>query len=396
MPEFLDPKDSRLLIGAIAIMLILLGLTEALRPIPAQQSLGYPSSYSADWGGAKAAYLLLQDRGYRVERWSAPPEELPIGSADITFVLAEPSQKASAANRTAILRFVASGGRLLVTGASGGAFAPEAESMEVESLDVEPITYSPLIPSPLTRGAPEISMIAPDLWTSTQQSKLAIYGEEDKPVVVSYRIGKGQVIWWASSSPLSNGSIREKGNLALFLNSVGSQNSKVLWDEYFHGVRGSLGSYFEKTPLPWAGLQIVIAFFALLFTFSRRSGPLRIPAGESRLSPLEFVETLGDLYANARAAPAAVGVAYERFQLSLLRKLGLPAKTKLPELSHAAASRFNWSESALLDTLSRSERARRGINVDEDVALDLVRQLHGYAADLEIVRKAPSGRIEWK
>jgi hypothetical protein len=113
-----------------------------------------------------------------------------------------------------------------------------------------------------------------------------------------------------------------------------------------------------------------------------------MPQSESRLSPIEFVETLGDLYLNAHAAPAAVGVAYQRFLSPLFRKLGLPATTKLPELSHAASGKFNWSEAALLDTLSRSERAKRGINVDERVALDLVRQLHGYTADLELVRKS--------
>ncbi len=396
MPGFLDPKDTRLLIGAIGVMVLLFVLTIALQPAPAQQSLGYPSSYSTDWSGAKAAFLLLQSLGFREERWEASPQELPENSENVTFVLAEPTQQANASDRAAILRFVSGGGRLLVTGASGASFAPGAAAEEVDSSDLEPVTYLPLIPSPLTRGAPEITMIAPDQWTSTRQVELGVYGDENNPVVVSYHFGQGQVIWWASSSPLSNGSIREKGNSALFLNSIGSPNSRVLWDEYFHGARGSLGAFFAKTPLPWAGLQVAIALIALLFTFSRRSGPVCMPASDSRLSPVEFVETLGDLYLNAHAAPAAVGVAYQRFLSSLLRKLGLPAKTKLSELSHAAAGQFNWSEAALLDTLSRSERAKRGINVDESVALDLVRQLHGYTADLELVRKSLSGRSEWK
>jgi len=226
-------------------------------------------------------------------------------------------------------------------------------------------------------------MVAPDEWTAHASSQLAVYGEEDKPVVVSYRVGRGEVIWWASASPLTNGSIREKGNLALFLNSVGPQSSRVLWDEYFHGARGSLAGYFAETPLPWAALQIVLAFLAILFTFSRRAGPIHVPVGESRLSPIEFVETLGDLYQSAHASPAAVGVAYQRFRLSLSRKLGVPIKAKIPELCRAAAARFGWPEAPLLDTLARSERAMRSLNPDEKEALELVRRLHDYSAQID-------------
>ena len=136
----------------------------------------------------------------------------------------------------------------------------------------------------------------------------------------------------------------------------------------------SLGSFFAKTPLPWAGLQVAIAFIALMCTFSRRSGPVRMPATDSRLSPLEFVETLGDLYSNAHAAPAAVGVAYQRLRSSLLafQAFGfMPLlKTKtLPDITSRA-------KAALIDSTGpkrrcsirwkpASERAMRAFSVDE-------------------------------
>ena len=199
--------------------------------------------------------------------------------------------------------------------------------LAVPDWNLKPKTFPALVPSPLARNAPEITMVAPDDWTANQPAQVAVYGKEDKPVVVSYQLGKGEVMWWASSSPLSNGSIRESGNLALFLNSVGpASESRVLWDEYFHGARGSLGSYFAETPLPWAAVQLGIVFLALLFTLSRRWGPLWVPVSDSRLSPLEFVDTLGDLYKSAHASPAAVGVAYQRLRSLLARKLETPAK----------------------------------------------------------------------
>jgi len=384
MPAFLDARDLRILIGAGVVMLLLLGLTYAFSPAPAQQSMGFPSSYSEEWAGAKAAFLLLQDLGYRAERWEQSPENLPVDAEGAVLVLAEPFQGATVTERIAIRRFVVAGGRVLATGASAAKLVPDAEAREVSSFDPQAKTYSALVPSPYTRDAPEITMVAPDEWTSSSHTWLALYGKDDKIVALSYKAGKGEIIWWASSTPLTNGGIRDKGNLAFFLDSIGAPSqSRVLWDEYYHGERGSLGQYIAGTPLPWAGLQCLLAFLAIMFTFSRRAGPIRAPAAESRLSPLEFVETLGDLYKSAHAAPAAVAVAYRRFRYALSRKLAVPSQAKLPDICRAAAARFGWQEASLLDTLARSERAMRNINLNDRDALDLVRQLHDYSATLE-------------
>jgi len=268
-----------------------------------------------------------------VERWEKSPEDLPANPDGALLVLAEPNQTASASERAAIRRFVSGGGRVLAIGASAADLVPDLNATAVEEWKPEPKTYSALLPSSVTRDATEISMIAPDTFTSSTHPWLALYGREDEIAVVTYRVGKGEIIWWASASPLTNGSIRDKSNLAFFLNCVGAPDTvSVYWDEYFHGARASMISYFENGPLPWASLQIGIAFLALLFTFSRRAGAMRMPATESRLSPLEFVETLGDLYQSAHASPAAVSVAYRRFRLALSRKLATPAKAKLPEL----------------------------------------------------------------
>jgi hypothetical protein len=396
MPAFIDARDRQLVVGAVIIMVVLLGLTYVLRPVPAQQAIGRPSSYSTDWLGTKAAFLLLQESGYRVERWESPPEELPKDAAETTLIFAEPSEQGTSAERAAVSRFVSAGGRLLVMGASGGSFAPQSAGVPIPDVDLTPKPFSALLPSPLSRNAPEVTMVAPDEWKSLAPSQLAIYDRQGKPGVVWYRYGKGQVIWWAIASPASNGSIREKGNLALFLNSVGPLTSHVLWDEYFHGMRRSLSSYFAETPLPWAGLQIACAFAAALFTFSRRSGPIRMPVGESRLSPLEFVDTLGSLYQSAHAAPAAVEIVYQRLRLSLVRRLGIPARAKLPELCHAAADRLGWPANALFNTLSDAERAMRDINLENTVALELVGELHGYLDRMDSRTMPTKERPSWK
>jgi hypothetical protein len=396
MPAFLDSGDRRLVAGALIVTAALVGLLYVLRPAPSQQDIGSSSSYSAQWLGTKAAFLLLRQMGYRVERWESPPTELPESSSGITLIFAEPFENGSSEERAAVSRFVSLGGRLIVMGASGASFAPQSAAKAIPSSDLSQVGYTAQLPSPLSHNAPEVTMVAPDDWTTLAPGQLSIYAKDDKRGVVWYRFGKGEVIWWSVSSPMSNGSIREKNNLALFLNSIGPRGSRILWDEYFHGMRRSLSSYFSETPLPWAGLQIAIAFAALVFTFSRRSGPVRMPAGESRTSPLEFVDTLGDLYQTAHAAPAAVSVAYQRLRLSLTRKLAIPAKVKLPELCRAASARFGLHEDTLFNTCLQAERATRDINLGDEEALDLVQALHSFSDRLETRPKAAQENRAWK
>ena len=107
-------------------------------------------------------------------------------------------------------------------------------------------------------------------WQMAHFGHLAIYTEGVNSVVVSYSYGKGQVIWWAAATPLSNAGIRQTGNLNLFLNSVGPPGERrVLWDEYFHGRRGSLWTYFAGTPISWGMAQLGLFAVALLLTFAR-------------------------------------------------------------------------------------------------------------------------------
>ena len=409
MSAVLDTGDRRLVIGAVIVMFLLLGLTYLIRPGERQDTIGTPSSYSAEWLGAKAAFLLLQQSGYRVERWDSPPQALPpnptvtsdaaevASAAETTLILAEPTDSASSEDRAAISRFVAAGGRLIAMGASGAAFAPDASAEPIPSSDLTPIVSHAAIPSPLNRKAPEITLVAPDKWNTLKPSQLAVYGEPGNPTVVSYKFGKGEVIWWAISSPLSNGSIRDKGNLGLFLNSVGPPSgSRILWDEYFHGERRSLTSYFAQTPLPWAGVQLIVVFAALLFTFSRHSGPIWVPAAESRLSPLEFVDTLGDLYQSAQAGSAAVGVSYQRLRLLLTRALSASAEMKLPQLTQLVHTSLGWPASEFLHTMSHAERAMRDINISDAEALAVVRTLHDYMNRLESRPRNAKESRAWK
>lgn len=385
MSAKLDRADRTILIGAAFLVLILAIATALLTPSRRAGRTGYPSSYSTTWDGAKAAYLVLQDLGYDIRRWDRPPTELE-GEADRqVLILASPLQPPNSEEATALRRFVKSGGRIVATGAvafeflPGGQFFVESDEVEGES------DFPALLPSLLTAGAAEISMAPPISWRPATPDQIAVYGNDETAAVLTYSVGKGTIVWWGSPSPLTNRGIKEPGNLALLLNSVGGREGKqIFWDEYYHGARGDFFSYIGRTPLPWVLAQLGLLFVFVLATYSRRYGTIRMPRKQSRLHPLEFVDTLGDLYTSAHAGSAAVRVAYQRLRYQLTRQLGLTGNITVAELARTASQTLGWEEQPLLGTLARADRNSRALRVSDGEALEIVRDLHDYTARLEI------------
>jgi hypothetical protein len=383
MPVALDTRDRRLLIVAGMVLAALL-IAGAVVSGPAQNGPGYPSSYSTGWRGAKAAYLLLTELGYKVERWEHSPSELPADSQNTILILAEPRGFPGDDDKRALRRFIRAGGTVIATGANAAKYVPNGSAMGGSDILADPQEYHAMSASALTRNAPKITLANPAFWFDDSLAPVTIYGDLSESVVLLYSEGKGSVLWWAGSTPLTNGAIAASGNLVFLLNSLGAPGrNRILWDEYSHGQRDSLGNYVTSTPLPWVLAQMAILFVALLLTFSRRSGPVRAVAVAARLSPLEFVETLGDLYQDAHAGNAAVTAASQRFGYLFARRSGLPPRARIPDVCRTAASLLGWIEPALQDTLVRAERASSGLAVSEPDALDLVQRLHDYSERLE-------------
>ena len=161
----------------------------------------------------------------------------------------------------------------------------------------------------------------------------------------------------------------------------------IYWDEYFHGQRTSLWSYLQKTPVAWGLAQVAILGVIVVLTFGRRSGPIVFPPVVSRLSPLEFVDTLGGLYERAGAEPAVVGFVYQRFRATLSRQLRLSANASDTELADAVQGRLGWKESGLKSTMARALVASRSHKVEPEEALGLIGDLERYEVQLGLKKK---------
>jgi hypothetical protein len=321
-----------------------------------------------------------------VRRWENPPTELAAEPGKILLILAEPLQPPTEKERQALVNFVQHGGHVLFTGArlkDYFAIAP------ISSVPPDPkfVTYSPTMPSRLIKGAKLVTFQPQASWEKLDSSQLAIYGADREPGVVSWNYGLGEILWWAGSTPLTNSGISRDDNLTFLLNSVGNlqekEEYKIYWDEYFHGQRSSLWSYIGKTSLAWSAAQIALLAIAVLFTFSRRSGPIFIPRQSSRLWPLEFVDTLGGLYERAKAGSSAVSVSYTRLRTLLARQLSMPSNTPDAALAAAAEQRLGWKNSGLGLLLARAAAARREEQYPASDALTMVQQLDEFAKKLD-------------
>jgi len=388
LPIQLSAGDRKLFLiaGGVFLLLVSTALILAKEPDSADES---PSTYSVGSGGAKAAYLLLKASGYRVERWEQSPSELP-EAVGATLILAEPLDAPKTEERNRLRQFVENGGRVIATGPFIGLFLPENEIVPDPMSGMTWKRISAQSPSSITHAASQITL-APQAYWKPESFALPLYGDGDKHMVVKYKSGKGEVIWWASATPLTNAGLKEPGNLEFFLACIGSEpQTRILWDEYFHGYRHSLAASIQSSPVKWIFLQFALFTLAILLTYSRRSGPISIPAREIRLSPLEFVRTLGALYKQANAASVVVDISYHRFRYWLTRRLGMASNAPVEELERAVSERGNFQDADFSATLRACESAPYDYTLKPRAALRLVRSLDDYAAKLKLFSK--SGR----
>lgn len=374
MPLNIDPRDRKLLLGA-GVVFVLLIAGVLLFGGEQGEKTEVPSTYSTASGGAKAAYLLLSQSGYKVQRWERPLVDLP---ENATLVIADPLEAPTREERDSLKNFLFNGGRVIATGMFAGAFLPENESVPDMLLGMTWKKASAVSPSAITRAAPDIT-IAPQARWPMYSSAYALYGDGDEMVVVKYPYGRGEVLWWAAATPLTNAGLKEPGNLEFFLASLGEMRSPILWDEYVHGYRESLESSVGHSPLKWLLLQLALLGLAVVATFSRRSGPVSAPATDVRLSPLEFVQTLGGLYENAGTASVAVDISYQRFRYWLTRRLGVANNISIDDLQAAVRDRFAAKDDHIAAILRRCDAAKADPYLSESEALHLVQELDEYA-----------------
>lgn len=380
MPTAINPADRRLMLIAGGAFLLLLCAIALLTPAGGEDAGVVPSTYSSGPGGARAAFLLLQQVGLPAERWENSPVDLPVEGNGAVLILANPAEKPNQAEHDALMRFVQTGGRVLFTGIITSDFFRPAHLLPLRA-GAKPRPFDAIVPSPFTRHANRIVLSPTALWGTLDDTQVPLYGDSQHQVATSWKIGRGRILWWAGATPLTNAHIVDEGNLNLLIDAVGAgedgadQPTHIYWDEYFHDERGSLWGYVANTPVVWGLAQVGVLAAAIFFTFGRSSGPIVPASTASRLWPLEFVDTLGALYQRADATPAAVGIVYRNFRVAMTRRLRLPSDISDAALGQALGSSLGWHGHEMAQTLARAAAASRGEKLSPSGALQLVQDL---------------------
>ncbi len=377
----LDAKDRKLLIGCLAVVVVLAVVTALFARNQNSDDNPLPSSYLTGRHGARAAYEMLQASGYQVQRWEQPLSDLAARADTQTVVIFAEPILSSTEDEKAVREIVERGGRVLLTGWSGGRLAPEgnaqAPSQFQSACNLTPQGLDPLA------GSGEVWMVPEGGWGFDRPRDRVQYNCAGEPAVVEYGVGKGHVVWWASSTPLENGSIQRGGDLNLFLNALGTgEGHNFYWDESLHGEIHSAWFYASGPAmlLLWAGLLGIGGL--IVFSFSRRRGPVRDLPAPVRATPVEFLEALGSLYAEAGASATAVELAYERFRRRMSDLCGLKGtQLSAEELASALRRRFPKAADELEKDLADCAEAVTNDKLAPKKALALVQALsrHGEA-----------------
>jgi hypothetical protein len=382
----LDPKDRRMLwiiVGLVAIVLVLLAVFTPGED-PSQNTI--PDSNLVGQHGAKAAFTLLQQSGYHVQRWEEPLAGLASQATPGTvLILAEPYSNEQA-DSTAIAQILQKGGRVLVTGLRGGALLPGNEVTAPSDFSFAACEAKPDGLSPLAGPDSGSIWIVPNSgWKEARPEMQSAYACAGQPVVVEYPVGQGTAIWWASSTPLENGSITRGRNLELLLNSVGppTPNQRIFWDESLHNPVHTEWDYV-RGPV-WPLLFFGSLGFALLviLSFSRRSGPIRPLPQTPRTTPIEFLEALGALYRSTGANSTALQIAWERFRSQAALVTGQRNQNlSAAELTEAIERRFGAIAKSMEKDLLAAEEACSDDSLKPRSALSIVQSLRRHEETL--------------
>ncbi len=354
-------RDRRIVLWILCGMIVLLVAFSIFSPAN-DDSNPIPTTYNSGSAGAKAAYLALGELGYGAQRWEAPSADLKnVDAAKTTLILAEPNfpTEGSKQVQADIADFLSRGGRVLATGREGAYFLPDAKTDAPTRLYGKLCFSTPEGQDSLARSG-KVSIADNVRWTALDAKFRVSQLCGKDAVVVSYRHGAGEAIWWSSPMPMTNRGLKEDASLRLLLASIGGANRQVLFDEYFHGARASLWDTAKGLPLRQIAWQCGVVALLLIFSFGRRSGPLRMPVRLPRSSPLEFAESMGRLYQKAGATGAAVDSSRRRLLKFLEEQCGIPREVlrSTPEtIAQAVEERLGGSWAALREHLAQAERS---------------------------------------
>ena len=270
------------------------------RPVSSEDTQGSARSTAAN--GTKAFRLLLES--YRVRTSSlgrqvpSVGQALPATSALMVLNLSFPSDR----TRAAVREFAARGGRVVVSGNDAAAWLENDR------------------PSPVQSSSPTVRVrLGGDYLVQTDGT--ARWRSPTGPqLVVTRRIGRGEMLLVADDTPLQNSLLGRRDNAAFALALAGSRR-EVVFADASSGTRAATG--WDAVPSGWKIALIGGAFALLLTTIARGR----------RIGAAEPSERLLDPPRRATADVLAGGLERSHRPALALYSLGAAARRHIIDLA---------------------------------------------------------------
>jgi hypothetical protein len=410
---------------------------------PDSEAFPNRSTFNSGPTGTQAFYSLLSETGHGVIRWQQNPVTLTTAKSKerpSVFVIVGATRRSVERNEAeAVLRWVASGGRLVIVDRE-----PSDDLIKTSSAwrmavtghdDPEIFTTDPFDQAQMTEDTPAVKPVQPSLFTSgvnaVQTSRFAAsvglnrseVGDADEHVaspifsapsnsmittpadyspavhvaspdknqniLVDAPYGEGRIVILTDPYVVSNGGIRIADNARLAVNLV-SSDGLIAFDEYHQGYGADSGrfvQFFAGTPVLALFLQGAFIVGFLFYSQSRRFGRA-IPEQEpDRLSKLEYVTAMAELQQRTRAYDLALENIYTDFRRRATRALGLDAMTTTPrEIAQAIAGSIGGDPSAIERTAFNCEEIIRGEPTNKSEVTRLVSELRELESKLALRR----------
>jgi hypothetical protein len=336
-------------------------------------------SYDPGDSGARAAYLLLQELGFK----TVPSKQVIGGQLRWTI-----SPQTASRQFEAIPGWINTGGKLLLADEKMEISNKLGLNVTSQSIDRnKPLSIT--VNSVTTSIAPGATVIA-----STRKPDRTWPAETKLPLCSIYTQGRGEI--WLVHYPemmrndvLKSSLTQRLGNgyvLQQLAKAMQGDSRETIWfDEYHHGMRQqpSIWDLLLEPPLLWVTLQGLLFLGLALWHYAPRFGTYQEQPVARRRSKEEYLQALASMLERKHAGDVAVETVRRSVRKGLTNALSLPADVPHSFLIEQALTRWPGKlrpellQSALIETLpSRASEA------------DFLRLLHQLEALRDVYESA--------
>ncbi|MFO8079978.1 MAG: DUF4350 domain-containing protein [Armatimonadota bacterium] len=387
-------ERARLATFIAATLLLFAGVSLVIRLVTAFDDTRDHASVRTNPWGTRAWRELLEVSGVATETWRLPLSDL---SDEVTYlVILDPIESIGTDETEALADWVSAGGRLVIApfsyrGASAdGRIASASLQRTLARFGVRPVLGGearaharPTAIDPLT--ADLSSVLVPtdgrleiiDGYADVQSEgapTVLLSDDEDLPVAVTVRHGKGQVMALSEAEILANATLRQADNVILAANLVfaGGAPDTVHFDEYHHGLAGGDGVFTgpEVDVAAFRNTALAALAVALIYALgrSRRFGS-PVDGGERRRrSSADYVRALAQVYSRAGAASAAASMLAAGLRRKAASAAVMPS-TATPRSLAGGLNARGLPGDEVADLLERLEQADESMNDAQLLAL---------------------------